>query len=156
MDAVSYKTKFLNSQTVTKEWFIVDAENQTLGRLTSQVAKILRGKHKPGFTPHVDCGDHVIVINAEKIKFTGKKMDDKVYVRHTGYPGGQRYSTPKTLLASKPEFIIERAVKKMLPQTRLGGQIIRNLHVYANDKHTHEAQQPKAVDLKSLLEKKSK
>lgn len=155
MDTRSYTTK-VSFEKDNKSWLIVDAENQTLGRLASKLAYLLRGKHKPSFTPHLDIGDNVIVINASKVRFTGNKLTDKVYVRHTGYPGGQRYSTPKTLLASKPEFIIERAVKKMLPQTRLGGQIIRNLHVYANDKHTHEAQQPKAVDLKSLLEKKSK
>ncbi|HET7819407.1 MAG TPA: 50S ribosomal protein L13 [Bacteroidia bacterium] len=155
MDTRSYTTK-VSFEKDNKSWLIVDAENQTLGRLASKLAYLLRGKHKPSFTPHLDMGDNVIVINASKVRFTGNKLTDKVYVRHTGYPGGQRYSTPKTLLASKPEFIIERAVKKMLPQTRLGGQIIRNLHVYANDKHTHEAQQPKAVDLKSLLEKKSK
>ena len=155
MDTRSYTTK-VSFEKDNKSWLIVDAENQTLGRLASKLAYLLRGKHKPSFTPHLDMGDNVIVINASKVRFTGNKLTDKVYVRHTGYPGGQRYSTPKTLLASKPEFIIERAVKKMLPQTRLGGQIIRNLYVYANDKHTHEAQQPKAVDLKSLLEKKSK
>ncbi|HNO70352.1 MAG TPA: 50S ribosomal protein L13 [Bacteroidia bacterium] len=155
MDTRSYTTK-VSFEKDNKSWLIVDAENQTLGRLASKLAYLLRGKHKPSFTPHLDMGDNIIVINASKVRFTGNKLTDKVYVRHTGYPGGQRYSTPKTLLASKPEFIIERAVKKMLPQTRLGGQIIRNLHVYANDKHTHEAQQPKAVDLKSLLEKKSK
>lgn len=155
MDTRSYTTK-VSFEKDNKSWLIVDAENQTLGRLASKLAYLLRGKHKPSFTPHLDMGDNIIVINASKVRFTGNKLTDKVYVRHTGYPGGQRYSTPKTLLASKPEFIIERAVKKMLPQTRLGGQIIRNLHIYANDKHTHEAQQPKAVDLKSLLEKKSK
>ena len=155
MDTRSYTTK-VSFEKDNKSWLIVDAENQTLGRLASKLDYLLIGKHKPSFTPHLDMGDNVIVINASKVRFTGNKLTDKVYVRHTGYPGGQRYSTPKTLLASKPEFIIERAVKKMLPQTRLGGQIIRNLHVYANDKHTHEAQQPKAVDLKSLLEKKSK
>jgi large subunit ribosomal protein L13 len=155
MDTRSYTTK-VSFEKDNKSWLMVDAENQTLGRLASKLAYLLRGKHKPSFTPHLDMGDNIVVINASKVRLTGNKLTDKVYVRHTGYPGGQRYATPKTLLASKPEYIIERAVKKMLPQTRLGGQIIRNLHVFANETHTHEAQQPKAVDLATLLEKKSK
>ena len=150
------KTYNLKTADAKQEWYIIDAKDQVLGRLATKIARLLIGKDKPNYTPHVVSGDVVVVINSAKVKVTGQKLTDKIYYRHTGYPGGQRYSTPKTLLASKPEFIIERAVKKMLPQTRLGGQIIRNLHVYANDKHTHEAQQPKAVDLKSLLEKKSK
>ena len=152
MDTRSYTTK-VSFENDNKSWLIVDAENQTLGRLASKLAYLLRGKHKPSFTPHLDMGDNVVVINARKVRLTGNKVTDKVYIRHTGYPGGQRYASPKTLLQTKPEYMIERAVKKMLPQTRLGMQIIRNLHVFADDKHTHEAQQPKAVDLKSLLEK---
>ncbi len=152
MDTRSYTTK-VSFENDNKSWLIIDAENEILGRLASKVAYLLRGKHKPSFTPHLDMGDNVIVINARKVRLTGKKLTDKVYVRHTGYPGGQRYGTPKELLQTKPEFIIERAVKKMLPQTRLGMQIIRNLHVFADAQHEHEAQQPKTVDLKKLLEK---
>ncbi len=152
MDTRSYTTK-VSFAKEDKSWLLIDAENQTLGRLASKVAYLLRGKHKTSFTPHLDMGDNVIVINAKKVRFTGKKLTDKVYVRHTGYPGGQRFGTPKEFLEKKPEFIIERAVKKMLPATRLGAAIIKNLHVFAGDKHEHEAQQPKAVDLKKVLEK---
>jgi len=153
MDTRSYTTKVSFSDD-TKSWLLVDAENETLGRLAAKVAYLLRGKHKPTFTPHLDTGDNVIVINARKVRFTGNKLSEKVYVRHTGYPGGQRFATPRELLQSKPEFIIERAVKKMLPATKLGKTIVKNLHVFADDKHDHEAQQPKAVDLKTILEKK--
>lgn len=152
MDTRSYTTK-VSFEKAEKSWLLVDAQNETLGRLASKVAYLLRGKHKPSFTPHLDMGDNVIVINATKVRFTGKKLTDKVYVRHTGYPGGQRYGTPKTFLQSKPEFIIERAVKKMLPQTRLGDHVMKNLHVFAGDKHEHDAQQPKAVDLKKIIAK---
>lgn len=152
METRSYRTN-VNIDTEKKSWLLVDAENQTLGRLASKVAYLLRGKHKPDFTPHLNTGDNVIVINARKVRFTGKKLNEKIYVRHTGYPGGQRYATPSTLLQNKPEYIIERAVKKMLPQTKLGKSIFRNLHVFADAQHTHDAQQPKAVDLKNVLEK---
>jgi large subunit ribosomal protein L13 len=152
MDTRSYKTK-MHFSTANKEWLLVDAKNETLGRLASKVAYLLRGKHKPSFTPHLDMGDHVIVVNAEKVRLTGKKLTDKIYVRYTGYPGGQRYSTPKEMLQRKPEFVIERAVKKMLPKTRLGEAIFKNLHVYASDKHEHEAQQPKKINLKTIKEK---
>jgi len=150
VDAISYKTKFLNNQTVQKEWFVVDAENQPLGRLTSQVAKILRGKHKAGYTPHVDCGDHVIVINAEKIVFSGTKMDDKQYVRHTGYPGGQRFMTPKEALIKKPTFIVEKAIKGMLPKTKLGRAVFHNLHVIEGTEHKYEAQKPKKLNFNDI------
>ena len=152
MDTRSYTTK-VSFADANKSWLIVDAENEILGRLASKIAYLLRGKHKPTYTPHLDMGDNVIVINAQKVRLTGKKMTDKVYVRHTGYPGGQRYGTPKTFMQSKPEFVVERAVKKMLPATRLGAAIMKNLHVFASDKHEHEAQQPKTVNLKSVLEK---
>ena len=155
MDTRSYTTK-VSFATDTKSWLLVDAENEVLGRLASKVAYLLRGKHKPTYTPHLDTGDNVIVINAQKVRFTGKKLTDKIYVRHTGYPGGQRYGTPKEFLQSKPEYVIERAVRKMLPTTKLGEAIFKNLHVFAGDKHEHEAQQPKAVNLKTVLEKKSK
>ena len=120
MDTLSYKTISANVATVEKAWVVVDAENQIVGRLTSEIAKILRGKHKASFTPHVDCGDNVIVINAEKIRFTGKKMNNKVYTRHTGYPGGQRFATPREVLAKNPRGVVEAAVKGMLPKTKLG------------------------------------
>ena len=124
---------------------MVDAQGEVLGRLASQIAALIRGKHKTNFTPHVDCGDNVIVINAEKIRFTGKKMTDKIYIRHTGYPGGQRFTTPRLLLEKHPERIIEHAVKGMLPKNRLGRRLFTNLHVYTGDNHPHAAQQPTVV-----------
>lgn len=145
MDTLSYKTISANAATVQKKWIVVNAEGAVLGRLTSQIAKILRGKHKPSFTPHVDCGDNVIVINAEKVRLTGKKMTDKVYTRHTGHPGGQRFATPRELLNKHPERIIEHAVKGMLPKNRLGRSIYTNLHVYVGGEHPHAAQQPKEI-----------
>ena len=150
MDSRSYKTISLNAATVQKEWVVIDATNEVLGRLASQVAKILRGKNKPGYTPHVDCGDYVIVINAEKVKLTGDKMTDKVYVRHTGYPGGQRFATPADYFDKKPEFVIEQAVKGMLPKTRLGDAILKNLKVYAGAEHPHAAQNPKTIKLNEI------
>ena len=150
VDQTSYKTVHANKATVQKEWILIDAENQVLGRLASKVAKILRGKHKPSFTPHVDCGDNVIIINVEKIILTGKKMTDKVYYRHTQYPGGQRTATPQQWLATHPERVIEHAVKGMLPKNRLGNAIIKNLHLFAGPEHKHEAQQPKVIDLNAL------
>ncbi len=150
MNTQSYKTKSANKATVQKEWIIVDAENEILGRLASKVAFILRGKHKPSFTPHVDCGDNVIIINAEKIKLTGNKLNDKVYVRHTGYPGGQRFTTPVELLQKHPERIVEKAVKGMLPKNRLGRQIFKNMKVYVGAEHNQEAQQPKSIDLNKI------
>ena len=145
MDTLSYKTISANKATTDKGWIIVDAENQVVGRLTSEIAKILRGKHKPSFTPHVDCGDNVIVINADKVRFTGKKLTDKVYTRHTGYPGGQRFATPKEVLAKNPRGIVESAVKGMLPKNRLGRKLFTNLYVYAGSEHPHSAQQPKEI-----------
>ena len=150
MNTLSYKTVSANKGTVEKEWFLVDARDQVLGRLASKVAMILRGKNKPSFTPHVDCGDHVIVINAEKVKLTGNKMAEKQYVRHTGYPGGQRTETPESLMSKKPEAVVEKAIRGMLPKNRLGSEIFRNLHVFAGENHPHEAQQPKKLDLKNL------
>jgi large subunit ribosomal protein L13 len=150
MDTLTYKTISANKETVTKEWLLVDAENEVLGRFASAVAMLIRGKCKTNFTPHVDCGDNVIVINAEKIKLTGSKMTDKEYVRHTGYPGGQRFSTPKELLAKKPTEVIHKAVKGMLPKNRLGAQMIKNLHIYAGTEHPHAAQQPKEIKINSI------
>lgn len=147
MDTQSYKTVSANSSTVTKEWVVIDATNLVLGRLAAKVAIMLRGKHRPDYTPHVDCGDNVIIINAEKVRLTGKKMTDRVYVRHTGYPGGQRFSTPKEILAKKPTALVMEAVRGMLPKNRLGAQLFRNLHVYAGPEHPHEAQQPKVINL---------
>ena len=150
MESLSYKTISANAATVTKEWVLIDATDAVVGRLASQVAKILRGKNKPSFTPHVDCGDNVIIINADKVKFTGKKMTDKVYVRHTGYPGGQRFATAQDYLKKKPEFVIEEAVRGMLPKTRLGEAIFKNLKVYAGAEHPHAAQNPKAIKLNEI------
>ena len=147
MDTLSYKTVSANSATVTKEWVVIDATNMVLGRLAARVAIMLRGKHRPDYTPHVDCGDNVIIINAEKVRLTGKKLMDKVYVRHTGYPGGQRFATPKELLSRKPTAVVMEAVRGMLPKNRLGAQLFRNLHVYAGSEHPHEAQQPKIINL---------
>ena len=150
VNTLSYKTVSANKETVEKEWYIVDARDVVLGRLASVVAMVLRGKHKPSFTPHVDCGDKVIVINADKIKLTGKKMTDKQYVRHSGYPGGQRFQNPEDLLEKKPTAVVEKAVKGMLPKSRLGSEMFRNLFVYAEDNHPHEAQQPKTLDLNKI------
>ncbi|WP_194972426.1 50S ribosomal protein L13 [Aquiflexum lacus] len=145
MDTLSYKTISANDATVEKNWVVVDAQAAVLGRFASEVAKILRGKHKPYYTPHVDCGDNVIVINADKVRLTGRKMDEKVYVRHTGYPGGQRISTPKLLKQKSATILVEKAVRGMLPKTRLGRDLYRNLFVYNGSEHPHAAQQPKEV-----------
>lgn len=147
MDTLSYKTISANKSTVDKQWLLVDAEGQTLGRLASKVAKLLRGKYKTNFTPHVDCGDNVVVINAEKINLTGNKLDTKEYLRYTGYPGGQRSATAKDLLAKHPERVIEKSVKGMLPKNKLGAELFRNLKVYAGPEHGQEAQKPKAINL---------
>jgi large subunit ribosomal protein L13 len=138
----TYKTISANNATVTKNWHVVDAAGQPLGRLASQIARIIRGKHKPYFTPHVDCGDHVIIINAAGVKLTGMKMEQKEYIRHTGYPGGQRTTLAKSL---RPERIIESAVRGMLPKNRLGRKIFHNMFVYAGSEHPHAAQQPKEL-----------
>jgi len=150
VDTLSYRTISANKETVHKQWYVVDAKDEVLGRLASKVAKILRGKHKPDFTPHVDCGDNVIVINAEKVKLTGQKMTDKKYIRHTGYPGGQRVDTPQDLLARKPQAVVEKAVAGMLPKNRLGNKIFKNLFVYVGSEHPHEAQQPEKLDLNRI------
>ena len=150
MDSLSYKTISSNAATVNKEWVVIDATNEVLGRLASQVAKIFRGKNKPSFTPHVDCGDYVVVINADKVRLTGKKMTDKVYVRHTGYPGGQRFATPADYLQKRPTFVLEKAVRGMLPKNRLGDAIFRNLKVYAGAEHPHTAQTPRQIKLNEI------
>jgi large subunit ribosomal protein L13 len=150
VNTLSYKTISANKETVNKEWLLVDAENETLGRLASKVAKLVRGKHKTNYTPHVDCGDNVVVINAEKIQFSGNKWKDKVYVRHTGYPGGQRFTTAEEMLNKKPEAIIEKAVRGMLPKNRLGRALFNNLYVYIGAEHNQEAQKPKAIKLNEI------
>ena len=149
MDTLSYKTISVNKETAKKEWVVVDATDQVVGRLASKVAKLIRGKYKPNFTPHVDCGDNVIIINAEKVVFTGKKETDKVYTRYTGYPGGQRFNTPEEL-RKRPfgaERIIRHAVKGMLPKGILGRHLLDNLYIYNGTEHKHEAQKPKAIDI---------
>lgn len=149
MDTLSYKTVSANKATVSKEWVIVDAEGAVLGRLASLVASMLRGKHKTNFTPHVDCGDNVIVVNAEKVVLTGNKMALKEYVRHTGYPGGQKFTTAQELLKKNPIGLVENAVRGMLPKNRLGSALYRNMYVYKGASHPHEAQKPRKVELKN-------
>ena len=150
MDTQSYKSVYLNKETVKKEWVVIDATDLALGRLASRVALVLRGKNKPGVTPNVDCGDNVIVVNAEKVALSGKKMTDRVYTRYTGYPGGQRFTTPKEILQTRPAELIRRAVKGMLPKTRLGDKILGNLFVYAGPEHPHQAQQPREIKLNEI------
>lgn len=150
MDALSYKTVSASKETVTKGWVLIDAENETVGRLASKVAYILRGKNKVNFTPNADTGDNVIIINAEKVKFTGNKLTEKEYVRHTGYPGGQRFASPKQLLASKPTEILRNAVSGMLPKNKLGDALRRNVYIYAGTDHPHAAQQPKEIKLNTI------
>lgn len=150
VDTLSYKTISVNKATANKKWVLVDAEGQSLGRLASKVAKLLRGKYKPEFTPHVDCGDNVIVINAEKVNLTGNKWNDKQYLRYTGYPGGQRVEVAKDVLAKYPERLVEKAVKGMLPKNKLGAAILRNLKVYAGTEHQQEAQKPTTINLNEL------
>ena len=150
MDTLSYKTISANKATVNKEWVLVDAEGQNLGRLASRVAILLRGKHKPNFTPHVDCGDNVIVINAEKINLTGNKWAEKTYVRHTGYPGGQRTLSANEMFAKDPARLVEKSVKGMLPKNKLGADLFRNLKVVTGTEHDHEAQKPKTINLNDV------
>ncbi|MBR1889332.1 MAG: 50S ribosomal protein L13 [Alloprevotella sp.] len=149
MDTLSYKTISVNKETAQKEWVVVDATDQVLGRLCTKVAKLLRGKYKPTFTPHVDCGDNVIIINADKIRITGNKLTDRIYYSYTGYPGGQREQTPASILA-KPngaEILLRRVVKGMLPKNRLGAKLLNNLYIYEGGEHKHEAQSPKSIDI---------
>ena len=147
MDTLSFKTVSVNKATAKKEWVVVDATDMVLGRMASKVAKLLRGKYKPSFTPHVDCGDNVIIINADKVKLTGKKWKDRVYLSYTGYPGGQRDITPARLMQKSPEKLIKKVVKGMLPKNILAASLLNNLYVYAGSEHPHEAQQPKTIDL---------
>ncbi|OFY41632.1 MAG: 50S ribosomal protein L13 [Bacteroidetes bacterium RBG_13_44_24] len=148
MDTLSYKTVSANKTTVNKEWVIIDAEGAVLGRLATKIASMLRGKHKTDFTPHVDCGDNVIVLNAEKVVLTGEKWSDKQYVRYTGYPGGQRFTSAEEMLKKNPIGLVENAVRGMLPKNRLGRALFKNMHVYVGTTHPHEAQKPKIIELK--------
>ncbi len=150
MNTLSYKTISSNKSTREKTWVLVDADGQTLGRLASRVAILLRGKHKPSFTPHVDCGDNVIVINAEKIILSGNKWSDKTYIRYTGYPGGQRSLTATELFAKDPARLVEKSIKGMLPKNKLGASLFRNLSVVVGTSHAHEAQQPKTINLNAI------
>jgi len=150
MNTLSYKTVSVNKENANKKWVVVDAEGQILGRFASEVAMILRGKRKPCYTPHSDCGDNVIIINAEKIRLTGNKMEEKYYVHYTGYPGGQRVRSVKEQLNKKPIAVLEHAIKGMLPKTKLGNEIYRNLYVYAGPNHPHQAQQPTEIKINTI------
>ena len=150
MNTLSYRTQTPKADQITKEWLLVDAENEVVGRLASKVAALLRGKYKTNFTPHLDCGDNVIVINAEKIIFTGSKMDGKEYVHYSGYPGGQKKATPNEMLRKKPAYIIEEAVRGMLPKNRLGAELFRNLRVFVGSEHDHEAQKPRKININEI------
>lgn len=150
MDTLSYKTISGNKETANKKWLLVDAEGETLGRLASKVAFLIRGKHKPNFTPHADCGDNVIVVNAEKITLSGNKWEAKEYIRHTGYPGGQRVLTAREIFNKHPERLVEKAVKGMLPKNKLGNALYKNLKVYVGSEHGHDAQKPEAIKLDSI------
>jgi len=150
VDTLSYKTISANANTADKKWLLVDAEGLTLGRMASNVAYLLRGKHKTNYTPHADCGDNVIIVNAEKIILSGSKWDDKEYIRHTGYPGGQRTLTAKEVMARKPFQMVEEAVRGMLPKNKLGAALYRNLHVVVGPNHKHEAQKPEKIDITTV------
>lgn len=150
MDTLSYKTIAANKSTVNKLWVLVDAEGQTLGRLASKVAILLRGKHKPNFTPHVDCGDNVVIINASKVNLKGNKWEDKTYIRYTGYPGGQRSLSANQLFEKNPSTIIEKSVKGMLPKNKLGSELFRNLYVYNDSNHNQDAQKPVTINLNEI------
>lgn len=150
MDTLSFKTVAANKATVHKEWVVVDADGQILGRMCTKIAKLLRGKYKPDFTPNVDCGDNVIVINADKVRMTGNKWNDRVYVRYTGFPGGQREMTPAQMLEKGADRLLRKVVKGMLPKNRLGNKLIGNLHIFAGAEHNMQAQQPKQIDINTL------
>jgi len=150
VDTLSYKTLSANKETADKQWFVVDAEGQTLGRMASKVAKVLRGKYKTNFTPHADCGDYVIILNAGKVAMTGKKMTDREIFSHTGYPGGQKRISPSEMLAKDETSVVRHAVRGMLPKNKLGAQILRNCYIYAGAEHDQEAQKPKALNLTDL------
>jgi large subunit ribosomal protein L13 len=147
VDTNSYKTYSAKASDIEKKWVLVDAEGHSLGRVASKVATYLRGKHKPEFTPHMDTGDNVVVINAAKVKLTGNKLQQKEYFRHTGFPGGERFTSAEEMLDKKPTFLIENAVKGMLPKNKLGNKLMTNLRVYAGPVHKQEAQQPEKIEL---------
>ena len=142
MDTLSYKTVSANAQTVDQKWYVIDAEGEIVGRLATRLATVLRGKHKPSYTPHVDTGDYIIVLNADKVRFTGNKLDDKVYLRYSGYPGGQKKRTAKEMMDKKPFDVLEKAVRGMLPKTKLGRSMIKKLFLYEGTEHPHIAQKP--------------
>jgi large subunit ribosomal protein L13 len=148
MKTLSFTTPSVKPSEVDKKWLVVDAQDMVVGRLASQVAHILRGKHKVNFTPHMDCGDNVIVVNAEKVRFTGNKWSDKVYTRHTGFMGGQRFTTATEMMERDPRRVVEMAVKRMLPKNKLGRQMYRNLRVYAGTEHPHAGLNPTTIELK--------
>lgn len=150
MDTLSYKTKSASQATINKEWVVVDATDMVLGRLGTRVAKLLRGKYKPNYTPHLDCGDNVIVINADKVKLTGKKWTDRVFFSHSGYPGGQRETTPAEMFAKDPTKLVQHTIKGMLPKNKLGNKLFKNLFVYVGGEHKHEAQKPKVIDINTI------
>ena len=150
MDTISYKTRSANNEIIVKDWLLIDAEKEIVGRLASKVAILLRGKNKTYYTPNLNCGDNVIIINAEKVQFTGKKLTDKMYVRHTGYPGEQRLTTPRQYLAKKPEKILELAIRGMLPKNKLGDDMYKHLFVYAGSEHPHEAQKPNKININTI------
>lgn len=150
MDTLSYKTISANKATVKKEWVVVDATDQVLGRMCAKVAKILRGKYKPCYTPHVDCGDNVIIINADKVQLTGKKWTDRVYLNFTGYPGGQRELSPADLMKKGESRLFKRVLKGMLPKNKLGAQLLRNVYIYGGSEHPHAAQTPETIDINTL------
>jgi len=150
VDTLSYKTISVNKETAKKEWVEIDATGQHLGRLCSKVAKLLRGKYKASFTPHVDCGDNVIILNADKVKLTGNKWTDRIYLRYSGYPGGQREFTPAELMRKGPDRLFRKVVKGMLPKNKLGDALLTNMFVYAGTEHPHQAQKPKKLDINTL------
>ena len=154
MKAISKQTRSIKPAEVEKKWHIIDADGLVVGRLASIIANHLRGKHKPSYTPHVDCGDHVIVINADKVKFTGNKADKKVYYKHTGHPGGIKETTPEKVLEGRfPERVLEKAVERMIPRGPLGRAQMKNLHLYAGTEHPHDGQKPKVLDVASMNRK---
>jgi large subunit ribosomal protein L13 len=150
VDTLSYKTISVNKETAQKEWVVVDATGQSLGRLASKVAKLLRGKYKPSFTPHVDCGDNVIIVNADKVVLTGNKWTDRTYLRFSGYPGGQKEYSPADLMKKSPDKLFRKVVKGMLPKNKLADRLINNMYVYAGNEHPHQAQTPKKIDINTL------
>jgi large subunit ribosomal protein L13 len=150
MNTLSYKTQTPKPEEIKKEWVLVDAENEILGRLATQVARILRGKTKTNYTPHLDCGDNVIIINADKVRLTGAKLTDKEYVHYSGYPGGQKIGTPKEMMNKRPTYVVEEAIRGMLPKNRLGAELFRNLHVFAGPEHNHQAQQPRLININDI------